>query len=314
MSQKLLIFGMGAIGSVFALFSRKAGYEVHAIARPAHATAIQRKGLKLTGIFGEHSVQLSVFTSIQELPEPDFDLILITTKAYDTESAAHAVAPFAAKAKAVVSLQNGLFNDRKLEQFVPAEKVYLGRVIFGAERQKPGQVRATVMADATRIGHKEGREEPLLKEWAEKVSKAGLPIQWSDNVLFFIYHKALYNCALNPLGTLLRTTYGSLADDPHCREIMNMLLRECFAVMQKKSIPFPVSYEEYLRVFYEELLPPTRAHYPSMLRDIEQRGKSEIKALNGAFVKLGYECGIEVPFNRGLTWLIQALQEKAKKA
>ena len=67
---------------------------------------------------------------------------------------------------------------------------------------------------------------------------------------------------------------------------------------------------QYLRVFYQDLLPPTASHESSMLQDIRAGRPSEVDALCGAVSQLGTQHGIATPVNTSLTQLIHALEKK----
>jgi 2-dehydropantoate 2-reductase len=87
---------------------------------------------------------------------------------------------------------------------------------------------------------------------------------------------------------------------------MDSIIDEIFTVLKAGGIEtFWARAEEFKRVFYTELLPPTSAHYPSMLEDIK-RGRTEIDSLNGAIVELGRRFGVRTPVNESVTRLVKA--------
>lgn len=87
--MNILVMGAGAVGSVFGGFLAKAGHQVCLVGRERHMAAIRETGLQIEGIWGEHVVRnLSTSTTTGDVPAESFDLVLITTKSYDTEAAA----------------------------------------------------------------------------------------------------------------------------------------------------------------------------------------------------------------------------------
>ncbi len=118
--------------------------------------------------------------------------------------------------------------------------------------------------------------------------------------------KILYNAALNPAGALLGVNYGALADDRETHDLMNKIIQEAFAVTKAHGIElFWETAEDYLQAFYETMIPPTAAHFPSMLRDLERGKRTEIAALNGAIASLGRQKEIPTPINDTITALIR---------
>jgi len=310
--MRILIYGLGALGYAFAGFLKKAGHEVYAIGRKRLINPIKESGLKITGIWGEHKVDLKeVYESIKELPLKDFDLVILTVKSYDTKRALEDLKK--ASFKYLLLAQNGYGNYEKATKVFGKEKVILSRVIFGAKIPEPGEVEITVIADDVVIGNPDRAiDEKELQRLAHILTEAGIPTRYSPDVYKYLWDKILYNSALNPLGALLETNYGTLAEFPETRKIMDEIIEEIFKVCKAKGIElFHRSAEEYKKLFYEKLIPPTAEHFPSMYWDIKSGKRTEIDALNGAIVRLGKEVGIPTPVNETITNLIKA-KEKLK--
>lgn len=316
--SRILVFGAGAIGSVLGGLLASGGHEVVLIGRKPHLDAIRERGLKIDGIWGTHHVRerLHCATRLLDVLDRAFDCALVTVKSYDTEAAARSMAEAGVAARAVVSCQNGYGNVETLAQYLPPDRVLGARVITGAEVVAPGHVRVTVSADAIRIGPPDGDEAlmPLASAVASLLRESGIPAEPTQHYREFLWDKILYNCALNPLGALLSATYGELAEHPEVREVMNAIIHEVFTVALACGIPlFYPGPEDYLAHFYGELIPPTASHYPSMLRDLTNRGRTEIDSLNGAIVRLGAQAGVETPANRMVTAMIHLREETRRK-
>lgn len=316
--MNVLVFGAGALGSVFGGFLARAGNDVVLVGRPWHLDAVAEAGLVIEGIWGTHRVSYArVARSTADLDGP-FDLILVTVKSYDTATAAEAIRRLVGGGTLVVSLQNGLGNAEVLAAGVGRDRCAAGRVIFGAEITEPGRVRVTVCADDVVIGPAfPGAGRALHASIARAVAairEAGIPCRAVEDVQPYIWAKAFYNCALNPLGALLGTDYGSLSDSPHTRVIMDHIIREAFAVARARGVGLPWSdADAYLRDFYTRMLPPTRDHRPSMLQDLERGRRTEIDALNGRIVTYGRESGIPTPYNEVITHLMRFCEVRARE-
>jgi len=173
---------------------------------------------------------------------------------------------------------------------------------------EPGKIRVTVSADETRIG------ETLVKKVTDRVealarifSEAGLPTRPVPDVEQYLWAKLIYNCALNPLASLLGVHYGALTESEATRFLMEEIIREAYRVAKRKKVKLdPPAAESYIRLFYRKLVPLTYDHHPSMLQDLRQGKRTEIDALNGAIVRLGRSVSRAVPFNHLLTELIHS--------
>jgi len=306
----ILIAGAGALGSVFGGFLRKADHQVTLLGRAWHLDAIGEKGLRIEGIWGSHKVgNFTLATSPDNLTE-SYDLILVTVKSYDTEMMAGKLVPFAKNGSLTVSLQNGLGNTEILSSIIGAGNVVSGRVIFGAEITEPGLVKVTVIADDVVLGPPiKGAKIPEPDKINTIVGlflEAGIPSRYDENIQGLIWAKAFYNCALNPLGALFGMNYGKLADNQNARLVMNQVVSEAFQVALSREVALPwESPEHFLKVFYEEMVPPTRNHRPSMLQDLERGRLTEIDALNGRISSWAQEACLNVPVNETITRLIK---------
>lgn len=188
------------------------------------------------------------------------------------------------------------------------ERTVGGRVIFGAELVQDGSVRVTVFGGDVMLGHaNDTPPSSLLQEVASALDAAGVPTRATDQIAGFIWGKALYNSCLNPLSVLLDVPYGELLKHQNTRAVMHEVLGEVFAVAKADGVQlFWEHPDDYERVLFEELLPPTAAHYASMRADLVRRRRTEVDALNDALAWLDERHGLPVPVNTLLTRLIHA--------
>lgn len=126
-----------------------------------------------------------------------------------------------------------------------------------------------------------------------------------------LFAKLLYNCALNPLGAILAVHYGSLAESAAARRIMDAIIAETFAVIWGMGgrLPWSEEPEVYRRLFYEQLVPATYHHRPSMLQDIEHGKRTEVDAMVGYVAAQGELHGVATPFCRLLAELVRAREQ-----
>lgn len=311
--MNILVYGAGAIGSVIGGFLANGGHKVSFLGRPWHMDRINEIGLFITGIWGDQLVDdIDTYTEIDQIPaNTEFDFVLITVKSYDTEKAGREVKGLIKDNTLVMHLQNGLGNAEKLLNYVPEDKLITGRVIFGVEIE-PGVVKVTVSADEIVLGTFGSVPAPTIKEVSDIFSRAGLPARLSTSIDKHLWAKALYNCALNPLATILEVPYGFLAENEYTKEIMDKVVEEIYQVGGEMKVDFePPTAEEYRDLFYSKLVPATAEHHASMLQDIKRGKTTEIDALNKAISEYGERYGVETPYNTLLTNLIKAKEIKS---
>ena len=313
--MRILIFGAGAVGQGVGGLLASAGHDVTLIVRPRFREALAERGLRVSGVFGEHVVApggVRLLTDAAGAAGEAFDLVVLAVKSYDTAASIGALAAVAGDRTPVVSMQNGYGNVELLADRVGKDRVLCARVITGFSIPTPGEVEITVHAADVRVGSFWLTGHPAAAALAEAVDAAGLPSRAVDNVEAVLWAKILYNCALNPLGAILGVHYGALADSAETRAVMDAVIDEAFAVIGAHGFPCLWSGAAAFReAFYGEMIPPTYDHRPSMLQDLEAGKRIEIDALNGAIVRLAAGKGIAAPVNETIVRLIRYLARRS---
>jgi 2-dehydropantoate 2-reductase len=317
--MRVLIYGGGAVGLGIASCLLKAGMKVTILARPGTAMSLQQKGLSRTGIFGTYAAQAGTFgvgSSLDDFPGQQFEYILVCTKSFDSETVAADIAAHPAcftLHSGIVLFQNGWGNAEIFASKLPKEQVYHARVITGFIRPQQHAVDITVHAEPIYVGSLYVPELKTIQPLCEAITAGDIPCQVAPDIAKALWAKMLYNCALNPLSAICRVPYGKLGEQEHTRQIMNMIIREIFQVMQ--AVHFSTywdSPEGYCHAFYTRLVPSTARHESSMLQDLRAGKRTEIDAFNGAIVKLGQQYQIAIPTNVVMYNLIKFLEKECQ--
>ena len=314
--MKLLLYGAGAVGLGLASCLLKNGQQVDLVGREETVAALQQNGLQRTGIFGDCTSSpesFGTYTSLTELPQTEYDFILVCTKSFDTRTSAQQIAdiPFLNNAPTpIVLCQNGWGNAEIFAEQFPKTRIKSGRVITGFRRPQKHQVDITVHADAIHLGSLFDDDVSGLESLSAAIDAGGIPCEVTATVSKDLWAKMLYNCMLNGLSTVFDVPYGLLGESPHTRELMESIAHEVVAVMTAAGYATHWdSAEDYIDTFYKHQLPPTYNHEPSMLQDIRAGKRTEIDALNGAVVQLGQQHGIATPTNNTVTRMIQFMEK-----
>jgi 2-dehydropantoate 2-reductase len=304
------------MGSAVGGFMAGAGHAVTLVGRAAHMEAIADRGLRVTGIFGDHCFTgIDARTTADGLRLGDYDAVFITVKSYDTAAALEAVAPVVDDSTLVCAYQNGLGNIEQIAARFGWARTVGVRAIYGVRVAEPGAIAVTVIASPTALGAPRP-EGPVarVRELAAAMDAAGLPTVYSDRVEALLWAKVAYNCALNPLSALLDAPYGKLPEIAEARRMMDAVIDELYAVGRVRGVLLdPPDPDAYRELFYTRLVPPTAAHYASMHEDFARHRRTEIDAMNGAIVRMGAACGVACPVNAWLTDLIHAREAAMEK-
>lgn len=68
--MNIVVFGLGAVGTVFATFLKEAGYKVYGITKDKYLNDLKSSELRVKGIWGDHRVKLDgIFSSVSPLKD-----------------------------------------------------------------------------------------------------------------------------------------------------------------------------------------------------------------------------------------------------
>jgi 2-dehydropantoate 2-reductase len=149
MGKHIVFIGAGAVGGYVGGHLTRTGHDITLVdAWPEHVRAMREHGLKLEGSQGEHVVKVNALhlCDVQALARKPVDIAVICTKSYDTEWAAMMIRQYLAPQGYVVSMQNGI-NEERI-----ARVVGWGRTV--------GAIVSTISVNAYAPGHVKRYREP----------------------------------------------------------------------------------------------------------------------------------------------------------
>jgi 2-dehydropantoate 2-reductase len=300
--MKIAIFGVGAMGSVYAGLMAEAGHEVWAVdIWQEHVDAINASGLRVEGASGDRLVQ-GIRATVNAQDVGDCDLYVLATKASGVGPAARNIAPLMGPESMLITIQNGLGAGERIAEFMETERVLLGVADgFGASMKGPGHVHHSAM-NLIRVGEMDGGMSERLQRVTGLWQQAGFNAQAFADIDQLIWGKYICNVAFSGPCTVFDRTLGELMADPASWAIAQGCALEVQALGRARNIDFtfddPI---EYITAFGHKM-PDAR---PSMLLDHHAGRPSEIDAINGMAVELGRQLGIPTPYNEVLTAVIR---------
>jgi len=298
--MNIVIFGAGAIGSLFGALLNEVN-NVILIGRKPHITAIKKNGLKIEGktnlkakIKAEFSVDNITFKP---------DLLILTVKSYDTETAIIQAKKIITKDTIVLSLQNGLGNIEKITKHICSEKVIAGITTHGAFFSKTGVIKHTGKG-MTVLGELNSKKTKRLDNIIKLFNKAGIKTAESKNILIDVWSKAIINSSINPLTTIFQCKNGHLSENPILEKLLEMICKESVNIANADGIDF--SYFDLLTKT-REVVKNTSDNYSSMLQSILNRKKTEIDSINGKLIEIGKKYKISTLINEILVNSVKSL-------
>jgi len=296
--MNIVILGAGAIGSLFgALLSKK--NNVILVGRNPHITAIRKKGLDIKG-----KTQLNVkIPSEDSINKVTFlpDILILTVKSYDTDSAISKVKSIIHDDTAVLSLQNGLGNIDKIEKVVDRRQVIAGVTTNGAFFSEPGVVKHTGKGQ-TILGELNGQKTKRMGSIVDAFNEAGIETIASGDILREIWIKTIVNSSINPMTTFSSCKNGYLLENPILEKIVERTCRESTNIANAYGIN--LSYENMIKKT-KEVIRNTSDNYSSMLQSFKKGKKTEIDSINGKLADVGKKHDIDTAMNEILTYIVK---------
>ena len=304
--SKIAIVGCGAMGSVYAALLVDAGHEVHAVTLWAdHAEAMASRGLRCEGASGDRTVPIHASTTTDGIGP--CDLVIIATKTFDVETAAHSCVPLLGAETIVQTIQNGLGSPEIAAPILGADRLAVGVVGgFGASIRAPGHVHHNGM-EMIRFGAFAGLPKQLLQASAKIWESAGFKVALFDDIKQMVWEKLIMNVAFSGTSCATGLTVGEILGDAEAWSVARDCAEEAIAVAKAANVRLNVGDPiEHIRKLGGKI-PDARS---SMLLDHNAGRRCEVDAINGAIPRVGKPLGIATPVNETLVGIIRVRERR----
>ena len=293
-NRRFVIYGAGAVGGGLGALLTQAGHEVVLIARGPHLDALRSGGLQLTTPDGNHTIPTAAVASPREASMSADDVVLLTMKSNDTQSALHELEAVADPDTPVVCVQNGVANERTALRHFP--NVYGVWTMFPVVHLQPGvvQLRTWPTPALLDIGRYPGGVDDNAEMIAAAIESTGCRSTPRPDIMRWKYEKLLTN--------LVNAVDAIAEPGPTAMEIMAQLRAEGEQVLAAAGIEVITNEEVQLRLgdFLRQMAPVEGAGMVgSSSWQSVARGTRSIESdyLNGEIVLLARLHGVPAPIN-----------------
>jgi len=308
--MKIAMMGSGGVGGFFGARLAHAGYDVSFVARGAHLAAMREHGLTI-----ENEPQGNIHVpEVRATDDPRtlgcVDLVILSVKLWDTESAARQMRPLVGPRTAVLSLQNGVIKDDILKTEFGAAAVMGGVAYVATHISRPGVIHQVGTMQRIVLGEYDGRRSERARFLHEALLRSGVTAELSDDVRKAIWEKYVFLVGLSGTTTTMRQTIGPIRGNPQTRAFLLDLMRETVAVGRAHGVALTEDFAED-RLAWGDSLPADMTS--SMHHDLERGNPLEVEWLSGGVVRLGKAVGVPTPANRAVCDIL-ALHAMGKTA
>lgn len=273
--MKLLVLGAGGIGGLVGGRLAQHGADVTFLVREKRQAQLMRDGLRIESPQGNAQVQVKTVLAAQL--KPDYDLVLLTCKAYDLEEALAAIRP-AMQPKAdgtraaLLPLLNGIAHLARLNQEFGAAQVWGGTARMQVTLTPEGGIRQFNDWQTVTFGAQDGSTPTRLQAFKALFAETGIEARLSTTVLRELWLKLVHLATVASATCAMRANIGEIARTP---EGTTMLLRLLERNARIAAHAGHAPDEKFLQTYRDLFANHAATYEASMLRDLEKGGRIE---------------------------------------
>jgi 2-dehydropantoate 2-reductase len=310
--MRILILGAGGTGGYFGGRLVESGADVTFLVRPERGRRLKENGLVIKSPHGNATLQVNTIEAGQSTRK--FDVVLVTCKAYDLDSALAAIEPHVDAGALALPVMNGMAHNDRLR-----ERLGHGRVVGGVARCSTtvnafGEIEqlnpvATLIVGAFADQPNRLEVDPVLDDFLAATAKANFKSKRTDPIDQALWDKWVMLATLAGMTTLMRASVGEIMATKSGAELMAEFLEESIAVATEEEYP-PAP--EYLKQIRETLFDRNSSFTASMLRDMEAGGPIEGEQIIGDMYRRARDAGLDAHLLRVAYCHLQAYEARRK--
>lgn len=225
--MRILILGAGGIGGYYGVRLAAAGSDVTFLLRIGSAQRIKRDGLRLFSVRGNVHLPVRVVTRAEQ----HANLVILSCKSYDLETAIAAITPAVGPHTLVLPLLNGLCHLERLDQAFGHARVLGGMCNISVGRLSHGTIEHYNRCDELHFGARVEASGPLDANAVAQIFKsAHFHSRLSTDINQDMWEKFVFITTLAGMTCVLRSDIGGIMATESGERLMRDALAECQAV------------------------------------------------------------------------------------
>lgn len=307
--MRILVLGAGAVGGYFGGRMAEGGADVTFLVRAKRRAALERDGLRVKSAAGD--MQLAVKTVGTGEKTAPFDIVLVSAKSYDLDSAIESIAPAVGADTAIVPVLNGMAHLDRLSARFGAQRVLGGACYIGATLDADGVVQHMGRMQSLVFGELGGQASARVQAFADVLARTKLDFEASRTIRQAMWDKFVLLAALAATTTLTRATIGEIMAAPSGEAFTLATLAECAAVATAEGFaPTPAAYDSARGTLTQR----GSGFSASMMRDMLKGGPTEGDHVIGDMVRRGTARHVDTPILRTALTNLEAYEAKRAHA
>ena len=288
--KKLLMLGAGGVGGYFGARLIDAGVDVTFLVRAPRAELMRRCGLRVVSPHG--NLQLPVRCVTREALKPEYDLVMLSPKAYDLAEALDVIEPAMGPQTMVLPLLNGLRHLDVLDGRYGAQRVLGGIAHIVATLDANGVVHQMHPIQTVTAGGRDPETRAAAAEFVALCAPAAFDAVLSEDIVSALWDKWAFLATLAGVTTLTGGSIGQVMATTHGESLLRRVYAEGLAVAQRDGAR--ISAAAQTRAL-EMLTQAGSDMTASMLRDLRAGLRTEHDHILGDLVRRAQQHGVDTP-------------------
>jgi len=286
------IIGTGAIGGFYGAKLQQSGCDLHFLMRGDY-DRVRRHGLEIESPWGDFQLpEVNAYNTPEKMPPCDVAIVALKTT---QNHVLPQILPRVLKPEgAVLVLQNGLGIEPQIAEIVGGDRVLGGIGVICSNKIKPGHIRhldyGTVKLAEYTDGYKPGGITERLRQIGGDFERAGIPVEWRDDLLSIRWEKLVWNIPYNGLSVVLNARTDEMMGDRHTRILVEEIMGEVLLGAEACDRTLPREVIDRMLSHTEKMTP----YRTSMKIDFDEKRPLEVGAIFGNPLQMAKRGGVEL--------------------
>ncbi|WP_100404576.1 2-dehydropantoate 2-reductase [Bacillus solitudinis] len=298
--MKVAVIGGGSVGLLISSYLYKAGFNVTVYTRRSEQmNEIKKRGLLFISSTEKEEcfpIQVKQFNKDIHLME---DIIICSVKSFEVNGVVDMLKIIQCDATSILFVQNGMGHLESVRN-VQMSEVGVAVVEHGTMRQDERSVRHTGVGRIRWAFVK--KSNGVLSQLMGQLSSTSFVIESQKDWKAMLEDKLIVNACINPLTALLNVENGELIENQDHRQLLRQVFNEIVRILERQD-------EESLWVYVCEICERTAKNRSSMLKDLDNRRRTEINSIVGYLLEQASLRSVDAPLLFFLFLSIKGLEK-----
>ena len=308
--MRFLMIGAGALGGYYGGMLLRGGADVTFLVRPHRVARLAERGLTIR--LPEGAFETPIKLVIAGALDGPYDVVFLTCKAYDLDSAIDNFTPALSPSGVVLPVLNGINHVAVLSDRLGADRVLGGTTQFLVMQTPEGDIVPTIHGKAqTTFGELTGVGSARCDAILAALNAGGVACSISENIVAEMWMKFCGAAASFTIAALARARAGEVVAAPAGAGFVAAAFDECARIVVAEGYPPPA----FLREIVLQIWGQSGSNFgPSLLADIETRRPTEGEHVIGDLARRADRLGVDAPIVHAALCSMQIYEARRRAA